>query len=133
MSMRTRVLGLKTVELGDAIGYNQRFRATRRTRVALLPAGYSDGYPHRLSNRGHVLVRGRRAPVIGAVTMDYAMADVTDVPEVAVGDGVTLWGEGLRVEELARKIGSIPYEITCRLGRRVKRIYRTTRRADAAA
>jgi alanine racemase len=92
--------------------------------VALLPAGYSDGYPHRLGNRGCVLVRGRRAPVIGAVTMDYVMVDATDVPDVAVGDVVTLWGDGLRVEELGRLIGTIPYELTCRLGRRVKRVYR---------
>jgi len=67
-------------------------------------------------------VRGRRVPVVGTVTMDYIMADVGDVPEASLGDEVTLIGEGLRVEELARRAGTIPYEVTCRLGRRVRRI-----------
>ena len=141
LSLRARVAAVRTVEAGAAVGYDHRFRASRRTRVAVLPIGYHDGYPHRLTNRGQVLIQGRRAPVIGSVTMDYVTVDVTDLPPVEVGDPVTLFGrEGeavLRVEELAGWVGTIPYELTSRLGRRIRRVYREAcarqRANDAAA
>ncbi|OGG55253.1 MAG: alanine racemase [Candidatus Handelsmanbacteria bacterium RIFCSPLOWO2_12_FULL_64_10] len=126
LSLRTRVASVRTIEPGESVGYNQRWRAARRTRLALLPIGYHDGYPHRLSNRGRVLIGGREAPVVGAVTMDYTIVDVTDLPPVDEGATATLFGRDgeaeLRVEDLARQIGTVPYEITSRLGRRVRRV-----------
>lgn len=94
-------------------------------RIATLPVGYGDGYPRLLSNRGAVLVRGRRAPVVGRVCMDMILVDVTGVPGVAIGDEVVLLGrqgeEEIPADELARLTGTIPYEITCNVGKRVPR------------
>jgi len=122
LSLKTQIAYLKGVGADVPVGYDGRTRTTRPTRIATCPVGYNDGYPYSLSARADALVRGRRVPLVGTVTMDYIMLDVGDVPEAAVGDEVTLVGPGLRVEELARRAGTIPYEITCRLGRRVGRI-----------
>ncbi len=122
LSLKTQIAFLKGVPAGTPVGYDGRHRTARPTRIATCPAGYNDGYPHALSNRGEAVVRGRRAPVVGTVTMDYITLDVGDVPDCEVGDEVTLIGPGLRAEELARRAGTIPYELTCRLGRRVGRI-----------
>jgi len=122
LSLKTQIAYLKGVPADVAIGYDGRYRTTRPTRIATCPVGYNDGYPYQLSGRGEAVVRGKRVPVVGSVTMDYIMLDLGEVPESEVGDEVTLIGEGIRVEELARKAGTIPYELTCRLGRRVGRV-----------
>ncbi len=129
MSLRTRIVQLKTVPAGTGISYGHRFVADRPTRVATLPVGYADGYSRLLTGRGEALVRGRKVPVIGTVCMDWIMIDVTDVAAAEVGDEVTLLGhdgEGnvIRAEELADKIGTINYEVFCNIGRRVPRIAR---------
>jgi len=127
LSLKTRIAFLKGVPTGTPVGYEQTWRSARPTRIATCPVGYNDGYPRLLSNKAYALVRGRRVPVVGTVTMDYVMLDVGDLEETAVGDEVTLIGrdgvEEIRCDELAATIGTIPYEITCGLGRRVKRIY----------
>jgi len=127
LSLKTRIAFLKGVPAGTPISYDQVYRTERATRIATCPVGYNDGYPRLLTNRASALLRGRRVPVVGTITMDYIMLDVGDLPEAAVGDEVTLIGrdglEEIRCEELARTIGTIPYELTCGLGRRVKRIY----------
>jgi alanine racemase len=126
LSLRTQVVFLKDLPGGSPVGYNRTHVTKRPTRIAIVPFGYSDGYPYALSNRAHVLVRGERAPVVGAVSMDYTTLDVTDVKGVQVGDEVTVVGTSgkrrIAVEDLARVIGTIPYEITARLGRRVARV-----------
>ncbi len=127
MTFKTNVLYIKSVPVGQPISYGQTFRTQRISRIATLPVGYADGYRRDFSNRGWVLVRGRKAPVVGTVTMDFTMIDVTDLPQVSEEDEVLLFGavEGasLPVEELAETIGAIPYELPCGLGRRVPRIY----------
>jgi len=127
LSLRTRIAFLKGVPAGSPISYDQAHRTARATRIATCPVGYNDGYPRLLTNRASALVRGRRVPVVGTITMDYIMLDVGDLEGVGVGDEVTLIGrdglEEIRCEELAKTIGTIPYELTCGLGRRVKRIY----------
>jgi len=127
LSLRTRIAFLKGVTAGATIGYDQSFTVTRDTMIATCPIGYADGYPHRLTNKGTVLIRGRRCPVVGKVMMDYILVDVGQLGEVRAGDEVTLIGrdglEEVRVEDLAREVGTLPYEITCRLGERVKRVY----------
>jgi alanine racemase len=101
------------------VGYGRTWRATRPSRIAVLPVGYFEGYPRGLSGRAHVLVHGRRAPVVGRVCMNMIMADVTDVPEVAAGDAAVLLGrsgeETLRAEDLAGWAGTIHYEICARI------------------
>lgn len=126
LSLRTQILFLKDLPAGSPVGYNRTHVTKRQTRIAIVPFGYSDGYPYALSNRAYVLVRGERAPVVGAVSMDYTTIDVTDIRDVAVGEEVTVIGtcgkRRIGAEDLARTIGTIPYEITARLGRRVARI-----------
>ncbi|HVR85858.1 MAG TPA: alanine racemase, partial [Planctomycetota bacterium] len=122
LSLKTQIAYLKGVAADVAIGYEGRYRTPRPTRIATCPVGYNDGYPYQLSGRGEAVLRGRRVPVVGSVTMDYIMLDVGDAPDAQVGDEVTLIGGGIRVEDLARKAGTIPYELTCRLGRRVGRV-----------
>lgn len=130
LSLRTQVVFLKDVPEGTPVGYDGRWIAHRPTRLAVLPIGYNDGVPWRLGacGGGQVLVRGRRCPIVGAVSMDYCTVDVGHVPGVEVGDAVTLIGrdgaEAIGAAELARSVGTIPYEITCSIGARVPRVYR---------
>ncbi len=127
LSWRTQIVFLKDHPRGSRIGYGGTFTTRRPSRVATLPVGYSDGYRFAFSNNAEVLVRGRRCPVVGRVSMDYVPVDVTDVAGARVGDVVTLLGTDgaarIPVEELAARAQTIPYEIFCGLGRRVRRIY----------
>lgn len=128
MSLKAQISMVKTVPPGTAISYGGTY-VTPDTRVlATVPAGYGDGYTRLLSNKGEVLVHGRRAPVVGTICMDQFMIDVTDLGGVAVGDEVTLYGRQkgahLPVDDAARRIGTINYELLCALSDRVPRIYR---------
>lgn len=123
MRWRTEIVRLKELPPGHAIGYGATFRTARPSRIATLPVGYADGYNRLLSNRGEVIVRGVRAPIAGRVSMDLVTIDVTDVSDAAVGDEVVLLGEGITVEELAGKLGTISYEVFCSVGARVPRVY----------
>lgn len=127
MRWRTEIARLKELPEGHAIGYGTTFRTQRLSRIATLPVGYADGYNRLLSNRGEVLVRGRRAPVVGRVSMDLVTIDVTDIDGAALGDEVVLLGrqgsDEVSVEELAAKLGTISYEVLCNVGARVPRRY----------
>lgn len=128
MRWRTEVMRLKSLPAGHAVGYGMTFHTSRPSRVATLPVGYADGYSRSLSNRGEVVVCGRRAPVIGRVSMDLVTIDVTDIPQVKLGDEVVLIGaqgsERITAEEIAAKIGTISYEVFCSVSARVPRVYR---------
>lgn len=128
MTLKTRIHFLKSVPSGTKISYGGTFITKRESLIATLPIGYADGYSLHLSNRGEVLVRGRRAPVVGRVCMDFMMIDVTGIPKVSIGDEVILIGrqgkEEISTEEVAKKIGTIPYEVLCLIGKRVSRIYK---------
>jgi alanine racemase len=127
MHLQTRILQVKAIPAGDRVGYGHTFAARRPTRLAVLPVGYAIGYPRALSNRGEVLVRGRRAPVAGTISMDHVTVDVTDVPDAAEGDVVTLWGsdgaQHLDVMELGARAGTIGYELLTCVSPRTPRIY----------
>lgn len=127
LTWKARVLAVKEMAAGSPIGYGGTFRAPANLRIAVIAAGYADGYPHCLGNRGAVVVKGRLAPVVGAVSMDLITADVTDCPAVAAGDTVTLLGgeSGCVMDavEMARRAGAIPYVILCGIGRRVARLH----------
>jgi len=128
LTLKSRVVRVHEVGPGEGVGYGRTWVASRPARVALVACGYGDGYPRRLSNRGSVLVRGRRCPVVGRVSMDLLTADVSGLPEVAVGDEAVLVGrqgdEEIRLEELADLAETIPYELLTRLTPRVVRVYR---------
>jgi alanine racemase len=130
MSLTSRVVAVKGLRPGEAVGYGSRFRAEAPTTIAVVPAGYADGLDLRLEQRGQVLIRGRRAPVVGAVSMDMITVDVTSLDAVQPGDEVVLIGrqgaevwQQIDVREMAAAIGTIPYEIVCRIGSRIERQY----------
>jgi len=123
MTLKTKVIFLKWVPPGTSIGYGRAYITRRRTRVATIPVGYADGYSRLLSHQGKVLIKGGRAPLIGRVCMDMCMIDVSRVMNIQEGDDVVLFGEGLPVDEIAKKIGTINYEMVCAVGKRVPRIY----------
>jgi alanine racemase len=126
LSLKSQVVFLKDMPSGSGVGYGSTWRAHGDRRIATVPVGYNDGVSWRLSNRGEVLVRGQRAPIVGRVSMDYTTIDVTDIPKVAVEDIVTIIGSDgearIDVEEIANLADTIAYEITCSVGRRVQRI-----------
>lgn len=126
MSVRTRITLLKRVHAGEPLGYGCTFEASREMLVATVPAGYADGYARALSNRGRVIVRGRLVSVVGRVSMDLTLVDVTDVPDVEVGDRVTLLGADgtltVNAEDMAQTIGTLSYEVTCGVSARVPRV-----------
>jgi alanine racemase len=126
MTLCSRVVAVKGVRVGEGVGYGMRFQAEQPTTIAIVPAGYADGLDLRLAGRGSVLIRGRRAPIVGAVNMDMLMADVTGL-DVSPGDEVVIigsqGGDRIDVREMAAQIGSIPYEILCRIGSRIQRVY----------
>lgn len=129
LSLKSRVVYVKTVPKGQEISYGGTYTTTRDTRVATICIGYGDGYPRSLSNRGHVLVKGQRAPILGRVCMDQFMIDVTDISSpVRVGDQVTLigtdGGEHITMEELGAVSGRFNYELACDIGKRIPRIYK---------
>ncbi len=121
---RTEIMRLKDLPAGHAIGYGTTFHTKRPSRIATLPVGYADGYDRLLSNCGEVLVRGRRVPVVGRVSMDLVTIDVTDLPDARMGDEVLLLGDGITADELATKTQTISYEVFCRISARVPRVYR---------
>jgi alanine racemase len=127
MSLHTKITLLKTVLKDETIGYGRTFKAARESLIATLPIGYQDGYPRALSNEGRILVNGADAKIAGRISMDWTMIDVTDIPNVKIGDEAILIGEqnSLRVtaEEISEKIRTISYEVTCGISRRVPRIY----------
>jgi alanine racemase len=125
MRWRTAIARLKELPPGHAIGYGATFVTKRPSVIATLPVGYADGYSRRLSNRGEVIVRGQRAPVVGRVSMDLVTVDVTDVAGAAVGDEVVLLGDGITPEELAAKLDTISYEVFCNVSARVPRVVRS--------
>lgn len=122
MTLRSRVTFVKSVPRGATVSYGATWRAERPSRIATIPIGYADGYARRLSNRAQVLIGGRRAPLVGRVTMDQILVDVTDMP-VEIGDIVTLWGDHLPVEEVAEWAETIAYELLCAVAPRVTRVY----------
>lgn len=127
MSLKSHVAFVKEVEAGTPISYGGTFVADKKMRIATIPVGYADGYPRNLSNNGYVLIRGKKAPIIGRICMDQFMVDVTDIEGASFGDKVTLVGtdgnETITVEMLGDLSGRFNYEFICDLGKRIPRVY----------
>jgi alanine racemase len=130
MSLTSRVVAVKGVRPGEGVGYGLRFQADTPVTTAVIPAGYADGIDLRVSGRCQVLIRGRRVPIVGAVSMDMMMVDVTGLEAVSPGDEVVIIGrqgdeswQQIDAREMAAAIGTIPYEIVCRIGSRIERVY----------
>jgi alanine racemase len=130
MSLTSRVVGVKGLRPREGVGYGLRYQADSPRTIAVIPAGYADGLDTRLCGRGHVLIRGQRAPIVGAVSMDMITVDVTSLGDVQPGDEVVLLGrqgseswQQIDAREIAAALGTIPWEIVCRLGTRIERQY----------
>jgi alanine racemase len=127
LTWKTMILSIKDLPAGALVGYGGMFRAPHAMRIAILSAGYADGIPHRLSNKGRVIAGGKLAPIVGAVSMDLTTIDITQSPQLKVGDTVTLLGtEGnvsIDAMQIARIAGTISYSVLCGISARVKRIY----------
>jgi alanine racemase len=128
MSLRSKITHIKKVPAGETLGYGRTFKTSRESIIATIPVGYEDGYRRMLSNRSHVIINGRSAPVVGRVSMDWTIIDVTDIPESKIGDVVTLIGRDgdlkLTAEGLAGLCSTISYEITCGINRRVTKVFK---------
>lgn len=131
VELKTRLAAVRTLRAGASIGYGRMHRLLRDTRVGTIAAGYADGLPLALSNRGYVLVRGRLCPVLGRISMDYTTISLDDVPEAVPGDEVVCFGRQgdrfLPLEEWAQLKGTHAYELLCSIGTRVRRVYRNCR------
>jgi len=129
MTFKTRLMQIKRAPAGSGVGYGHTFITPRESLIGVLPVGYADGYRRGLQHGGEVIVRGTRAPVVGAVSMDLTTIDLTDIPTAAVGDEVILWGgsgdNAISVNDVARLTQTISYEMLCTVGRRVPRVTRS--------
>lgn len=127
LAFKSRVVYLKDVPSGTPLGYGAAFHTRRPSRIATVPVGYADGLNRALSSRGYAIVRGQRGRIAGNISMDLTLLDVSDIPGVAVGDEVILIGgcgaASISALDIARQIGTVPYEVLCTIGKRVPRIY----------
>ncbi len=127
MTFKTRVMQVKRVPPGSGVSYGHTYVTPRESLIGVLAVGYADGYRRTFQHGGEVMIRGRRAPVVGAVCMDLTMVDLTDVPGARIGDEAVLWGGAgeamISVNDVARLARTISYEMLCTVGRRVPRVY----------
>lgn len=127
MSLKSRIIYIKEVKAGIPVSYGGTYVTEKKTRIATIPVGYGDGYPRSLSNKGWVLIHGKKAPILGRVCMDQFMVDVTEIPDAKELDEAVLMGESegnfLGVDELGHLSGRFPYEFVCDIGKRVPRVY----------
>lgn len=123
LSLCSSIASIKRLPAGESLGYGRTFITKRESLIALVPIGYADGYPRVLSNKGKVVINGIAVPVVGRISMDWTLVDVTDVPSPTVGDKVVLIGGEILAADIARESGTIGYEITCGISPRVPRIY----------
>ncbi len=124
MSVYSTVSQVKTMEDHESVSYGRTWFSQGQRKIATICAGYGDGVPRLLSSKGHVLIRGKKAPIVGRVCMDHLCVDVTDIPEVSRGDRVTIFGPGLPVEQVAAWADTLHYEILCGMAKRVMRVYK---------
>jgi alanine racemase len=127
MEAKTYIAHLRALEPGEVVGYNALFRTRRLSQIAVLPVGYTHGFPRHLTGIGHVLIQGTPAPIIGKICMDMMMVDVTDIPNPAIGEDVVLLGKQgkneITAQDLAEWLNTIPYEILCGIGGKANRTY----------
>lgn len=127
MTLKTNIVHIKDMEVGQYVSYGRKFKCSRKSSIATLPVGYADGYSRMLSNKGKVIVNGKFAPIVGRICMDQCMIDITDIPDVKIGDEVILMGEAEGVkftaDDMAEILDTINYEVICMISKRVPRVY----------
>ena len=127
LSWKSSVSMVKNIRCGETVGYGRSYTAKNDVKIATIPTGYADGYPRALSNKGHVLINGRYAPIVGKICMDQMMVDVSDIDNVKVGDIAILIGdaegESITADDIATPAGTIGHDIICGISKRVERLY----------
>ena len=127
MSLRSKIISMRNVPAGAGVGYNSTFVSKRPSRIGVLAAGYGDGIHRSLGNRGNVLLRGKLAPIVGIISMDVTMIDVTDIEDAAIGDVATIYGtdgsQRLLANFVARSVGTVTSDLLCAVSQRVPRVY----------
>lgn len=123
MTLKSRILSIQEIRAGEAIGYGSRYVTRKKERIAVIACGYADGYPRQPNENRHVIIRGKKAPIVGNISMDMMTVNVEDIPEAEAGDEVELWGKNLPVNEIAALHGTIGYELLANLNERVPRTY----------
>lgn len=127
LSLKSRLVYVKEIDAGTPVSYGGTFVSKERMRIGTVPVGYGDGYPRSLSNKGSVLIRGKRAPILGRICMDQFMVDISDIPEAHEGEEITLIGtdgaDEITMEEIGELSGRFNYELACGLGKRIPRVY----------
>lgn len=124
MSVKSKISFIKTLPKGFPVSYSRTFITKKPTKIAVVPIGYADGYDRHLSNKGYMFIRDKKCPIIGNVTMDGTMIDITDVKDVSIGDEVEIIGKNITAWDIADIIGTIPYEVVSRMGKRLPRIFK---------
>ena len=119
MTLRSKLIGVQSLQAGDTVGYGSAFSAEGALRIGVVACGYADGYPRHAPTGTPILVCGRRTRTLGRVAMDMLFTDLSGIPDAAVGSPVTLWGEGLSADEVAASAGTVSYELLCALTPRV--------------
>ena len=137
LSLHSHIVYIKEIQKGQTVSYGSKFVASEATKVATIPLGYGDGYPRSLSSKGYVLIRGKKAPILGRVCMDQFMVDVSHIPGVCAGDTVTIFGSDgdvtITADEVAEKAQTIGYELICGIAPRVPRVYLKDGEVDSIA
>jgi len=123
LSWKTKVIQVKAIPAGTKVGYGCTYTAKKKIKLAVLPVGYWEGYDRHLSNKGEVIVKNQKCPVVGRVCMNLTMVDVSKVKDIKAGDETILLGEGISAEDLAEKIGTINYEVVTRINPVLARTY----------
>ena len=124
MSLHAVISMIKTIEQDETLSYGRTYKAASKKRIATIPAGYADGIPRLLSNKGFVMIKGKKAPITGRVCMDQFCVDITDIEDVHIGDEITIFGGESSVDEIAEIAQTINYEIICGISKRIPRIYK---------
>ncbi|MFL2735403.1 MAG: alanine racemase, partial [Gammaproteobacteria bacterium] len=124
MTLKSKFISLKQIEKGEKVGYEGTWQAKKRTKIGILPVGYGDGYPINLSNCGKVLIRGKLAPVIGKVSMDMVVIDLSNISKISYKDEVILWGKGHEVDTVAKYANNSSYTLMTGITSRVKKVYK---------
>ncbi len=123
MTLQARLLAINPLKKGECVGYGGTWRCEEDMSLGVVSIGYGDGYPRHAPSGTPVLINGVACPVIGRVSMDFLTVDLRPCPQAKIGDAVTLWGRGLPIENIAKYVGTIPYELTCQITSRVEFIY----------
>ena len=131
MTLESAVISVNSVAKGESVGYGSQWSAERDSRIAVLAIGYGDGYPRHAPSGTPIWIRGKKVPLVGCVSMDMITVDVTDAPDVQIGDLAELWGEHIAIDTVANLCGTISYELFCQLTPRVPRVTQETTTTEA--